>query len=106
MTSKNKRRIFMYFLHFLRFELSERWMKIIFINNIWTIFTFISQNGWALVKKRDPPMSDPVKIEYSTKNITFDRSKKRPCNSVDCVETLKEGALLFASLIFSDFSRT
>ena len=36
----------------------------------------IGQNGLASGEKSDPPRSDYVKIEYSTKNITFDRSKK------------------------------
>ena len=34
--------------------------------------TIIGQNGWV-------SRSDYVKNEYYTKNITFDRSKKRPC---------------------------
>ena len=35
--------------------------------------TIIGQNGRASGKKLDPPRSVYVKIEYSTKNITFDR---------------------------------
>jgi hypothetical protein len=35
------------------------------------------QNGWASVTKRHPLYYDSMKIKHSTKNITFDRSKKR-----------------------------
>ena len=36
--------------------------------------TIIGQND-----KSDPPRSDYIEIKYSTKNITFDKSKKIPC---------------------------
>ena len=49
--------------------------------------TIIGQNGRASGEKRDPPRSDYVKNEYSTKNITFDRSKKKdPVKPLDLIQ--------------------